>query len=230
MKYKKQLVFCLLIMLINSCDGYSFLQNPGTIQKQRPEGWTKKSHGDNVTPAYNIVFPQDKVNRLDLKIEAADWKLMMDNMKELYGDPANKTQGGSPGAQPNQGRNRFPFPGMNIEEIKKTNPDLAKELETIQNLPPDQMMLKIEELRKKYPDFFKALPSSGGGMVSPNGMQPPNNGEPGGGGGGMDMEENPIYRPCTLNFEGKIWYHVGIRFKGNSSLRSSWGRTLKMPF
>lgn len=46
------------------------------------------------------------------------------------------------------------------------------------------------------------------------------------GGGGMGQgqfpDETPIYVPCDLFFEGKQWYNVGIRYKGNSSLQSSY--------
>lgn len=35
-------------------------------------------------------------------------------------------------------------------------------------------------------------------------------------------DENPIYVPCNLVFREKTWYHVGIRFKGNASLRTTW--------
>lgn len=35
-------------------------------------------------------------------------------------------------------------------------------------------------------------------------------------------EENPVYVPCDLVFKGNTWHHVGIRFKGNSSLRRAW--------
>lgn len=35
-------------------------------------------------------------------------------------------------------------------------------------------------------------------------------------------EENPIYVPCDLVFQEKTWYHVGIRFKGNASLSTTW--------
>lgn len=35
-------------------------------------------------------------------------------------------------------------------------------------------------------------------------------------------DRNPIYIPCTLVFQGKTWHHVGIRFKGNSSLYYTW--------
>lgn len=35
-------------------------------------------------------------------------------------------------------------------------------------------------------------------------------------------DENPIYVPCSLVFKEISWYHVGIRFKGSSSLRTTW--------
>lgn len=57
-------------------------------------------------------------------------------------------------------------------------------------------------------------------------------GGPGGGPGGETTfsDETPIYVPCNLEFGGLNWYHVGIRYKGNSSLSaySSWVN--KLPF
>ncbi len=51
---------------------------------------------------------------------------------------------------------------------------------------------------------------------------------------GFNMEssdENPIWVTATIAFEGDIWEYVGIRFKGNSSLRSAWSSgNLKIPF
>jgi|TARA_B110000879_G_scaffold187644_1_gene249729 hypothetical protein len=57
-------------------------------------------------------------------------------------------------------------------------------------------------------------------------------GGPGGGGGGLvDSDENPIFVPSEIFYEGIEWYKVGIRFKGNSSLQSSWGSgILKLSF
>lgn len=61
-------------------------------------------------------------------------------------------------------------------------------------------------------------------------------GQPGGqglpGAGNLDFtEENPIWVTATITFEGQTWEHVGIRFKGNSSLRSAWSSgSLKIPF
>jgi spore coat protein CotH len=54
---------------------------------------------------------------------------------------------------------------------------------------------------------------------------------PGGGGGGDFTPENPIWVPGNIEFNGKTWTNVGVRFKGNSTLRSSWSSgSLKMPF
>jgi spore coat protein H len=43
-----------------------------------------------------------------------------------------------------------------------------------------------------------------------------------GGPGGNFTDFDPIWVPCSFNFEGKEWYNVGIRFKGNSSLQSAY--------
>lgn len=47
----------------------------------------------------------------------------------------------------------------------------------------------------------------------------PGEGRPGAG-GTVDLDFTPVWVPATLNFENKVWMNIGIRFKGNSSLRS----------
>lgn len=49
-----------------------------------------------------------------------------------------------------------------------------------------------------------------------------NFGSGGGPGGGNFAEEDPIFVPAEVFYNGKEWYRVGVRFKGNSSLQSSW--------
>ena len=44
----------------------------------------------------------------------------------------------------------------------------------------------------------------------------------GGGGGLLEPDEKPIFVPGDVFYNGKQWYKVGLRFKGNSSLQSSW--------
>ncbi len=44
-------------------------------------------------------------------------------------------------------------------------------------------------------------------------------------------EGNPVYVPCDIKFQGKTWHHVGIRFKGDSSLAMTWQMgSYKLPF
>jgi len=44
-------------------------------------------------------------------------------------------------------------------------------------------------------------------------------------------EEDPVFVPAEVFYEGIEWYRVGVRFKGNSSLASSWGNgILKLSF
>ncbi|MEZ9235261.1 CotH kinase family protein [Shewanella sp. 10N.286.52.A9] len=47
----------------------------------------------------------------------------------------------------------------------------------------------------------------------------------------VDTDDNPIMVPADIYYEGKQWYRVGIRFKGNSSLQTSWQQgVLKLSF
>ncbi len=76
---------------------------------------------------------------------------------------------------------------------------------------------------------------SPGGTVSNEGILPAEEVE---GHPGMDdgntinfTDENPVWKPCTIKFEGKEWTFAGVRFKGNSSLSTSWSSgIMKLPF
>ena len=57
------------------------------------------------------------------------------------------------------------------------------------------------------------------------GSSGPNGGGPGGQGQGTvstDLDEDPMFVPANVLCNGLEWYRVGIRFKGNSSLRTAW--------
>ena len=51
-------------------------------------------------------------------------------------------------------------------------------------------------------------------------------------GGGLDaVPGDPEYIPLSVSFEGKEWYKVGFRLKGNSTLKGAWSRGIyKLPF
>jgi len=51
------------------------------------------------------------------------------------------------------------------------------------------------------------------------------------GSGLIESDEDPIFVPGEVFYEGKEWYRVGLRFKGNSSLQSTWSSgNLKLSF
>ncbi|MFK8037463.1 MAG: CotH kinase family protein [Crocinitomicaceae bacterium] len=114
------------------------------------EDWSITTHSSSATEQYDVVFPQDNVNRFDITISADDWADMQSDLNDLYGSSSNTGPGG---------------------------------------------------------------------------------GGPGGGGGGTTFaEEKPIYVPCNIEFNGKNWYQVGIRYKGNSSLSAASSGVTKLPF
>jgi spore coat protein H len=65
----------------------------------------------------------------------------------------------------------------------------------------------------------------------PEGGFPQGGGIPGGGVGGLESDVNPVWVESTIEFNGETWNNVGIRYKGNSSLRSLWSSgALNLPF
>lgn len=139
---KRRSIFYLaaLAILISSCYKEEFIESGSGL-----EDWTTSTHSSSATTDYDVVFPEDKVNRFDITISEDDWSNMQSDLDDLYGG----SSGGGPG---------------------------------------------------------------------------------GGGGGGTFSEETPIYVPCTLSFEDKDWYYVGIRYKGNSSLSAYSSGVNKLPF
>ncbi len=52
-----------------------------------------------------------------------------------------------------------------------------------------------------------------------------------GGGGLVSSDEDPVFVPADVYYNGIQWYKVGVRFKGNSSLQTPWGQgILKLSF
>jgi len=67
----------------------------------------------------------------------------------------------------------------------------------------------------------------GGTNSGPGGM--PGGGAPGG--TTTSSDEDPIFVPGSVFYNGTEWYKVGLRFKGNSSLQSAWqAGILKLAF
>ena len=57
------------------------------------DDWSIATHSSMASPNYDVVFPQDKVNRFDITISADDWADMQADLDDLYGG----STGGGPG-------------------------------------------------------------------------------------------------------------------------------------
>jgi len=80
----------------------------------------------------------------------------------------------------------------------------------------ENWQLMLDDMTELYGTFGSSSGGPGGG---------------GGPGGTTFSDEDPIFVPGSVFYNGKEWYKVGLRFKGNSSLASSWGAgILKLAF
>ncbi len=164
----------------------------------RHANWHEETHSNDVDPNYDVVFPKDEVNQITITVSPDNWAAMQANMAELFGnsDTSDQRAGGiAAGGQPTVGEGAGQPPARGG--------------------------------------------GGGGGQPAmgerPEGeMQPPAAGErpemaqgnfAGGNNNAGALEgddTNPIWVTATIEFEGGVWENVGLRFKGNSSLSSTW--------
>ena len=168
------------------------------------EGWSEATHGDEVEPNYDVVFPDDEVNQITITISPENWEAMQANMTDLFGEAGSGEgyRGGQPlmGDQPQPGEGGFPKGG---ETPEGGFPE-----------PPNGFTPPENGERPEVPDG-----TSGGGHPGDGGV-----------GGGDMTPENPMWVSATIEFEGQTWTNVGVRYKGNSSITSGWrSGTLKLP-
>ena len=147
MKNQNIILGFITLVLVSSCYKETFVASGEGL-----DDWTIATHSSIAPINYDVVFPQDKVNRFDITISSDNWEAMQSDVEALYG--SSNTSAGGPGV----------------------------------------------------------------------GGPPPM------GGGGSKVDENPIYIPCNLEFNGVNWYNVGIRYKGNSSLKAYSNGVKKLPF
>ncbi|MEQ1586910.1 MAG: CotH kinase family protein [Cyclobacteriaceae bacterium] len=106
--------------------------------------WTEATHGNGADPNYEVVFPMQQINTLELVMTKENWSSIQSNLTSLFG---------------------FGF--------------------------------------------------GAGGQQTP----------------GVFPAAEPDYVPVSMKFNGKEWYKVGFRLKGNSTLRNSWRNGIyKLPF
>lgn len=196
-----------MVMALSACDTSTLPEPDG-----KPDGWSEETHGPDAVPAYDEVFPLDRVHRLDIAIAPADWDAMFADMADMAGAfGADAGMGPGPGGPP---------PG---------DGDVIR-------VPPEAVAA-CAELAVDDPCSF----ALGGQVVEGQCIAAPDqslacmpSGLPGGGppvGGSAEIfPRTPLWVPSTVSYEGRVWEHVGVRFKGNSTLMSTWRRGIyKLP-
>ena len=178
----------------------------------RPAGWTEASHGNRVPANYEIVLPDDRINEIYITFTSEAWQAEEQDMVELYGERGTGgARGRGPGElDPDGQRDTARF---DLDEIAST---VAKEL--------GRGVAEVRPALDLIPDFEAAavaLQIETDVLIEaagfPAGFAPPrrgNDGQP----TLQFTDRNPIWLPVTIQFGGDVWWEVGFRYKGNSTL------------
>ncbi|WP_164002510.1 CotH kinase family protein [Pyxidicoccus caerfyrddinensis] len=198
-----------------------------------PDGWSEASHGKDAKPAYDVVFPSDEVQRLDVVISASDWQSMQDDMTDMlgeFGTGGTMNPGGGdglPGGGPPDGG--MPGGGGTLPaELLAACQDKAAGDACTATLFGNTFTSTCAAI----PDATGTLACTPqGGPGGPGGADGGTGGMPGGGGATDLIPRTPVYVPATVRFNGLTWWNVGIRYKGNSTLSGGWRSGIgKLPF
>lgn len=144
-------------------------------------------------PDYDQAFPQDRVARLDITIAPANWEAMLADMTDMAGEFGTGMGTG----------------GMGMPMMPDTTA-----CEGLAAGDPCEGELEGMVFMGTCTDLMGML------LCLPSGDVP----DPGMGGGGETdfLPRTPIYVECDVTDGTGTWQHVGIRFKGNSSLATPW--------
>jgi hypothetical protein len=211
-----------LLLLVPSCS-----DTPGG----RPDGWTKQTHGKDADPNYSVVFEQGVVKRLDVTIAPDSWQAMLEDMTAKYGKFGEHDGGGE---------EEIPLPPGMADACKDKAAGDACTVVLGTSLSGSCASQTTACIPSGWPEACagkkggEACTVSLGGPPAPGSCvtagatrfclpdPPSGEGPPVGEGEFKKDNPDPIYVPCTLSFEGRSWWYVGIRFKGYSSLRRTW--------
>ncbi|MET0404706.1 MAG: CotH kinase family protein [Cystobacter sp.] len=175
------------------------------------EGWSEESHGKKATPAYSVVFPQERVLRFELTLTPDDWRKMQDDMTAMLGAPGTGSGNGPGGGAPGGGGGGGGPGGTPPVELTQPCEGKAAGDACTATFQGNTFTSTCAQMRNGAQ--LVCMPQMGGGG-------------PGGGGGDI-IPNTPIYVPATFKFEGKTWPFIGVRMKGNSSLAETWRSGVK---
>lgn len=223
----------LFFMFISCIASLLILSSCKTDSITRPDGWDNETHGNNVDAKYNVVFAQNKVMRIDIKISRLDWLAMLVDMTTLCGifgvGGGNTFPGGDNATPGGPGVDNATGGGTTQEMIDACTglQEGAACTITVNGTESDgtcRSMMGQTMCMTTGGESGGTIPAIGPGGDNAT-TRPGGDNATGGGNnaGALDMlARDPVIKPCTVAFDNETWWYVGIRFKGNSSLTSTW--------
>jgi hypothetical protein len=217
-------------------------QDASRPETMRPAGWQASTHGDSAPPDYARLFGMDTVHELRIVIAPERFRAMQDDLQSL-GPSIGAGMGLALGAGAAGGRvggaGGLPGPAE-LKEIAAFAEGIATactEKAADASCSVNGIEGRCTELgagpRLCLPEgvgkIIAGLPARGAGPDVGLGFGLP----PGlGAGGPLSMiSRDPIYVPVDVQYDGRTWTHVGMRYKGNSSLMfAGVGGSGKIPF
>jgi spore coat protein H len=204
----------------------------------RPAGWTEATHGKHTAPNYDLLYAMDIVHQIQITIDPTTFAAMQENVIAIVNASSSAPTMPPPEAVTAcSGLVAGDVCSLAIQGQTADGSCFAQQVDMLvckpalgtgsSGAPPD-----FREAAAACVSQGENNPCSvnlGGQPV--NGMCTSQSVDliacrtaaaPGpGGGGGMSTTEDPMYVPVTLAHDGNVWEHVGMRYKGNSSMKSA---------
>ena len=232
--------FILVVASTLGVAGSVVAQAPVTPVPARPAGWQAATHGDSAPPDYARLFGTDTVHELRIVIAPDRFRAMQDDLQSLA-PSIGAGMGLALGAGAAGGRAGGPLGPGGLQEIAAAFAQgiaaACTEKASNASCSVNGIEGRCTELaagpRLCLPEgigkLIAGLPAGGAGPDVGLGFGPPP--APGAGGPLSMTSRDPIYVPVTVQHDGRVWTHVGMRYKGNSSLMfAGIGGSGKIPF
>jgi hypothetical protein len=166
----------------------------------RPTGWNESTHGQTAKPDYDRLFSMDRVHEVRITMSAASYTAVTEDLRAIAPGVGARGRGGAPAAG---GADPFaPFIEAGAAACSERSAGAActaNGQEGQCNAMPAGPLV-----------CMPAMPAGG-----------PGPGRMGRGGAPQLISRDPIYVSVTVEHDGRTWTHVGMRYKGNSSLMSA---------
>lgn len=180
-------------------------------QQARPAGWGDATHGDKARPDYSRLFSLDRVHELRITMSPDRFQAMRDDLREIASDFGGRGRGFGPG-----GRGADPVGAFMEAGAAACSERQAGAACTAGG--QDGLCTAVQPAQP-----LVCMPPMPAGFPGLGGM--------GRGGAPQLISRDPIYVPVTVEHDGRKWTHVGMRYKGNSSLASAnTSNNGKVPF